>query len=72
VEAAKGDSERFQAVRAEASRAPGPFRQRVYLEALERLMPRMRVYVTEVGEGGTRLHLVQRAPMPVVPPETRP
>jgi membrane protease subunit HflK len=72
VETAKGDSERFRAVRAEASRAPGPFRQRVYLEALERLMPRMRVYVTDAREGGTRLHLVQRAPMPVAAPEPKP
>lgn len=62
VEAARGDTDRFAAVRSEASRAPELFRQRVYLETLDRLMPRMRVYVIEPGEGGTRLRLVQRAP----------
>jgi membrane protease subunit HflK len=63
VEAAKGDTERFAAVRVEASRAPEVFRQRVYLETLERLLPRLRIFVTEAGEGGTRLRLVQRAPV---------
>ncbi len=72
VEAARGDAGRFAAVRAEASRAPGQFRQRVYLETLERLMPRLRVYVTEPGETGTRLHLVQRAPARAAPAEPRP
>jgi membrane protease subunit HflK len=62
VESARGDSERFSAVRTEASRAPDLFRHRVFLESLDRLLPRMRVYVTEAGEGGTRLRLVERAP----------
>lgn len=68
VEAARGDTERFAAVRAEASRAPDLFRQRVYLETLDRLVPRLRVFVTEPGEGGTRLRLVQRAPARKPPP----
>ncbi len=72
VEAARGDTERFTAVRAEASRAPDLFRQRVYLETLDRLMPRMRVFVTEPGEGGTRLRLVQRASVKRAPLEARP
>jgi membrane protease subunit HflK len=61
VEAAKGDAGRFEAVRAAAGSAEA-FRQRVYLETLERVMPRVRVYVVEGGSGGTRLRLVQRAP----------
>ena len=72
VEAAKGDTERFAAVRSAASAAPDLFRQRVYLETLDRLMPRMRVYVTEAGEGGTRLRLVQRASPPKAPTDARP
>jgi hypothetical protein len=35
----------------------------VYLETLERLLPRLRIFVTEPGEAGTRLRLVQRAPV---------
>jgi modulator of FtsH protease HflK len=62
VEAAKGDAGRFEAVRAAASRAPADFRKRVYLDALERIVPRMRLYVIEAGGGGTRLRLVQPAP----------
>lgn len=72
VEAARGDSDRFAAVRAVAARAPDLFRQRVYLEALERLLPRLSVFVTEAGEGGTRLRLVQRAPAKRAPAEARP
>jgi membrane protease subunit HflK len=62
VEAAKGDAGRFESVRAAASGSADAFRQRVYLETLERVMPRVRVYVVEGGAGGTRLRLVQRAP----------
>jgi len=62
VQSAEGDSGRFAAVRAEASRAPDLFRHRVYLETLDRLLPRMRIYVVDPGEGGTRLRLVQSAP----------
>lgn len=72
VEAARGDTDRFAAVRTEASRSPDVFRQRVYLETLERLLPRLRVLVTEPGEGGTRLRLVQRAPSRGAPAGPRP
>jgi modulator of FtsH protease HflK len=61
VEAAKGDTERFEAVRTVAARAADTFRYRMYLETLERLLPRMRVYVIEPGANGTRLRLFQRA-----------
>jgi membrane protease subunit HflK len=71
VEAAKGDAERFSAVRSAVSTSGDTFRHRVYLETLERLMSRMRVYVVEAGENGTRLRLVQRA-APAAPVERRP
>lgn len=62
VESAKGDAGRFESVRAAVAGSADAFRQRVYLETLERVMPRVRVYVVEGGAGGTRLRLVQRAP----------
>jgi membrane protease subunit HflK len=71
VEAAKGDAERFNAVRSAVSTSGDTFRHRVYLETLERLMSRLRVYVVEAGENGTRLRLVQRA-APTAPVERRP
>lgn len=57
VEEARGDAARFEALRREASLAPGPLRARLYLETLEKVLPRMRVYVVD---GGTRLRLVRR------------
>jgi modulator of FtsH protease HflK len=62
VEAARGDAGRFESVRSGAARLPDVFRQRLYLEALERLLPRLRIYVIEPGANGTRLRLVERAP----------
>ena len=56
VEQARGDAARFEAVRREASLAPGPLRARLYLETLERVLPRMRVFVVDEG---TRLRLVR-------------
>lgn len=56
VEEARGDAARFEALRREASLAPGPLRARLYLETLEKVLPRMRVYVVD---GGTRLRLVK-------------
>jgi membrane protease subunit HflK len=71
IESAKGDAERFEAVRSAVSRSGDTFRHRMYLETLERLMSRMRVYVVEPGENGTRLRLVQKA-APPPPVERRP
>jgi modulator of FtsH protease HflK len=62
AQTARGDAERFEAVRAAAARAPDLFRQRVYLETLERLLPRLRLYVVETKAGGTRLRLLLPAP----------
>jgi membrane protease subunit HflK len=56
VEEAHGDAARFEALRREASLAPGPLRARLYLETLEKVLPRMRLSVVDEG---TRLRLVQ-------------
>ena len=56
VEEAYGDASRFEALRREASLAPGPLRARLYLETLEKVLPRMKVYVVDEG---TRLRLVR-------------
>jgi membrane protease subunit HflK len=58
VEEARGDAARFEALRREASLAPGPLRARLYLETLEKVLPRMRVYVVDEA---TRLRLVRPA-----------
>jgi membrane protease subunit HflK len=42
VEPARGEADRFARVLAEARNAPGPFRQRHYLETLAELLPRFR------------------------------
>lgn len=56
VQEALGDAARFEALRREASLAGGPLRARLYLETLEKVLPRMTVYVVD---GGTRLRLVR-------------
>ncbi len=56
VQEALGDAARFEALRREASLAPGPLRARLYLETLEKVLPRMKVYVVDEG---TRLRLVK-------------
>ncbi len=56
VEEAHGDAARFESLRREASLAPGPLRARLYLETLEEVLPRMKVYVVDEG---TRLRLVR-------------
>jgi membrane protease subunit HflK len=56
VQEAFGDAARFEALRREASLAPGPLRTRLYLETLEKVLPGMKVYVVDEG---TRLRLVR-------------
>lgn len=56
VQEALGDASRFEALRKEASLAPAPLRARLYLETLEKVLPRMKVYVVDEG---TRLRLVR-------------
>lgn len=56
VEEARGDAARFESLRREASLAPVAMRARLYLETLEEVLPRMKVYVVDEG---TRLRLVR-------------
>ena len=55
---ARGDAERFDSVRRSAAIAPSLLRQRLYLEAVEKLLPRMQVYT---ADRRGRLRLVQPA-----------
>lgn len=61
VQAARGEGDRFVAVLAEYRRAPERTRERLYLEALEEILPRVRVLVSDGDAGGKSvdLHLVQ-------------
>ena len=52
VEIASGEAERFQALALEHDRAPAITEQRIYLETLERILPRVQTYVIEPGKGG--------------------
>jgi len=56
VEEARGDAARFESLRREASLAPAAMRARLYLETLEEVLPRMKVYVVD---DGTHLRLVR-------------
>ena len=59
IEAARGDAARFEAVRRQAALSPASLRERLYLEALEKALPRMTVYVVDPT---TSLRLVRPAP----------
>jgi membrane protease subunit HflK len=52
VEIARGEAERFAALAREHERAPDVTEERLYLETLERLLPRIETYVVEPGPGG--------------------
>lgn len=61
IQAARGESDRFVAVLAEYRRAPERTRERLYLETLEEILPRVRVLVSDGDASGkdVDLHLVQ-------------
>jgi len=60
VAAAHGESERFRAMAREHARAPGLTEQRIYLETVDRLLERAKLYVVEPGPGGkVNLRIVQ-------------
>jgi membrane protease subunit HflK len=44
---ATGDTERFVALLAEYQKAPEITRKRLYLEAIERILPQVQIYVTD-------------------------
>ena len=52
IEIASGEAERFAALAREHDRAPGVTEERLYLETLERVLPRLQNYVVEPGPGG--------------------
>jgi membrane protease subunit HflK len=52
IEAARGEGARFSALAREHDRAPGVTEQRLYLESIDRLMPKIELYVVEPGTGG--------------------
>ncbi len=54
VSKAEGDAERFVRLLPEYRRAPELTRTRLYLEAMERILSRAKIYVIEPGEGETR------------------
>jgi membrane protease subunit HflK len=55
VEKALGDTRRFGDVRRAAAFAPSLMRERLYLEAMEKALPRMKLLVIEGGGGRLRL-----------------
>jgi membrane protease subunit HflK len=62
VQGARGETDRFLAVLAEYKRAPERTRQRLYLETLEEILPRVRVLVSD-GDAkgkGVDLHVFQQ------------
>lgn len=56
TEIAGGEAQRFASLAREHARAPAVTEQRLYLEALERLLPGLETYVVEPGPDG-RVHL---------------
>ncbi len=61
IQAAKGETDRFLAVLAEYRHAPERTRERLYLETLEEILPKVRVVVSDADARGrdVDLHLVQ-------------
>jgi membrane protease subunit HflK len=52
IEIASGEAERFRSIAREHDRAPGVTEDRLYLETLERILPRIENYVVEPGSNG--------------------
>ena len=60
IASARGESERFSALAREHARAPGLTEQRIYLETVDRLLQRTKLYVVEPGPSGkVNLRIVQ-------------
>jgi len=53
VEGARGDADRFLAVLAEYQKARATTEKRLYLETMERILPKVKKYVLSKSEGGT-------------------
>ena len=52
VALAEGQAERFKAVLLEYEKAPKITRQRLYLEAMEKILPGVKMYIVDEGSGG--------------------
>jgi membrane protease subunit HflK len=57
IDEATGETQRFLAVMAEYRKGPDATKKRLYLEALEELLPRVRRYVVDIEEGKDRFDL---------------
>jgi len=66
VAEAQGNTTRFLELLAEYQKAPGVTRSRLYLEAMEKVLPKVRKYVidSERGTNPVQLHLSPPAPTP--------
>lgn len=58
VRGAQGDADRFRLVYAEYAHAPKVTETRLYIEAMERILPRMRLYIIESDQGGGLLNIL--------------
>jgi membrane protease subunit HflK len=52
IELASGDAGRFATIAKEHDRAPAVTEERLYLETLERILPKIETYIVEPGPGG--------------------
>ena len=67
VESALGDTHRFAALAREGARNPSLLRERVYLETMQRILPRTRLVIVDGKGEDTRIHLFDSAPALPVP-----
>jgi modulator of FtsH protease HflK len=57
ISAAVGETSRFLALRKEYEKVPDVTRTRLYLEAMEKILPRVQLYVIDSDKGRVPLHL---------------
>ncbi|RLB13060.1 MAG: FtsH protease activity modulator HflK, partial [Deltaproteobacteria bacterium] len=55
---AQGETKRFLKVLAEYQRAPSVTEKRLYLETMEKILPRVRKYIAKVKDGGGLMPLL--------------
>jgi membrane protease subunit HflK len=54
---AAGEASRFFALQKEDEKAPEPSRTRLYLEAMEKILPKLQLYIVDSDKGRVPLHL---------------
>jgi len=59
INSAQGEAERFAKLAAEHRRSPALLEQRLYLETVERVLPRVRRYVLDPGDAEVPLRIVE-------------